>query len=332
MFKRNKPIWHIVINRLRAIYLYVFPNKSHQHLDREESPQICSDLISSYLKSNEPCMIARYGSVELFCLTNYLSIKKGPRNVLKYITGSSDSWWWIQERLDNLKNNAGFFSNDLNSVERFCELMLKDTEDLDVLASWIPRETHIQEYLINVRRIFLPYLEPYWSNDPWTKALKGKNVLVIHPFVNQIKNQYLKRDVLFKNKDILPPFNLLTLMSVQSMGGENCGFKDWFEALSYMKSEMDKIDYDICIIGCGAYGFHLAAHAKRQGKKAIHMGGATQLLFGIKGNRWEDPMYGVREWGLPYGFYTEMFNEYWVKPGVEGRPKNAEQVEGACYW
>lgn len=46
---------------------------------------------------------------------------------------------------------------------------------------------------------------------------------------------------------------------------------------------MDKIDYDICLIGCGAYGFPLAAHAKRKGKKAVHLGGALQLLFGIKG-------------------------------------------------
>ena len=91
----------------------------------------------------------------------------------------------------------------------------------------------------------------------------------------------------------------------------------------YVDESLDKafvyaLQYSICDL------------AKR--KKAIHMGGATQLLFGIKGNRWEDPMYGVKEWGLPAGFYPKMFNEYWIKPGEEGRPKNAEQVEGACYW
>ena len=62
------------------------------------------------------------------------------------------------------------------------------------------------------------------------------------------------------------------------------------------------------------------------------MGGALQLLFGIKGNRWEDPMYGVREWGLPENYYPRMFNEYWEKPGDETKPANAQQVEGACYW
>ena len=50
-----------------------------------------------------------------------------------------------------------------------------------------------------------------------------------------------------------------------------------------MKSQMDQTDYDIALIGCGAYGFPLAAHAKRMGKQAIHMGGSLQLLFGIRG-------------------------------------------------
>lgn len=34
---------------------------------------------------------------------------------------------------------------------------------------------------------------------------------------------------------------------------------------------MDAYDYDVAIIGCGAYGMHLAAHAKRKGKIAIHL-------------------------------------------------------------
>ena len=61
---------------------------------------------------------------------------------------------------------------------------------------------------------------------------------------------------------------------------------------------LDKQDYDICLIGAGAYGFPLAAHVKRKGKKAIHLGGALQLLFGVKGKRWEDPNYGVNEWNV----------------------------------
>jgi hypothetical protein len=93
-----------------------------------------------------------------------------------------------------------------------------------------------------------------------------------------------------------------------------------------MKSEINKQDYDVCLIGCGAYGFPLAAHVKRMGKKAIHMGGSLQLLFGIKGKRWENSNYN------PIYNYSKLMNEHWVYPGEEEKPQNAASVEGGCYW
>lgn len=321
-----------VCNRLRYWHDLIHAS-SKRHLVREIDAQKSANYIYQKLSAKDPCMIARYGSVELYCLTNYLGVQLGWRSFIKYIKGQSEAWWWIPQRLQELHNNAGFFSLSIPLVKQYCQLLLEDTKSLDILASWINKETIIEDKLQHCQKIFLPHLEPYYASIPWTQALAGKNVLVVHPFANQIRRQYeTNREKLFNNPAILPKFNLQVLPAVQSMGGESNGFTTWFDALEYMKAEMDKIDYDICIIGCGAYGFHLAAHAKRMGKKAIHMGGATQLLFGIKGNRWEDPMYGVKEWGLPAGFYPKMFNEYWIKPGEEGRPKNAEQVEGACYW
>ncbi len=71
---------------------------------------------------------------------------------------------------------------------------------------------------------------------------------------------------------------------MQGIGGVcNEGFKDWFDAFEYMKAEINKSNYDICILGCGAYGFPLAAHVKRMGKKAIHMGGSNSKCYlGLK--------------------------------------------------
>ena len=75
-----------------------------------------------------------------------------------------------------------------------------------------------------------------------------------------------------------------------------------------------------------AYGLPLAAHVKRQGKKAIHLAGSLQLLFGIKGKRWENPNYN------PLYNYSELMNEHWVYANDIEKPKNAHIVEGACYW
>jgi hypothetical protein len=67
-------------------------------------------------------------------------------------------------------------------------------------------------------------------------------------------------------------------------------------------------------------------------EKIEQLGGSLQLLFGIKGKRWEDPNYGVPQWNIPEGFYLSLMNEYWVRPSEQLKTKNAEQVEGACYW
>ena len=95
----------------------------------------------------------------------------------------------------------------------------------------------------------------------------------------------------------------------------------WFDALESMKREIDKRDFDIAIIGCGAYGFPLAAYVKSIGKKAVHLGGATQMLFGIKSKSWEDE---------PKFHY--LINEYWVSPKETERPANYKLVEGGRYW
>jgi hypothetical protein len=93
-----------------------------------------------------------------------------------------------------------------------------------------------------------------------------------------------------------------------------------------MKTKIDNEEYDICLIGCGAYGFHLAAHVKRKGKKAVHIGGSLQLLFGIRGNRWEDENYND-----VYN-YSKLMNKYWVKPNDNEKPIGSDNVEGSCYW
>ena len=56
--------------------------------------------------------------------------------------------------------------------------------------------------------------------------------------------------------------------------------------------EISEIDFEIAIIGAGAYGLPLGAFIKKIGRQAIHLGGATQILFGVRRARWEvDPFF-----------------------------------------
>ena len=205
-------------------------------------------------------------------------------------------------------------------------MALEDASEIDILGSYVQHEYYVRSYTEKAKKINLNgYYAPFLWKNPWTKELKGKKVLVIHPFAETIKKQYEKREYLFENPDVLPEFEKLTVIkAVQSIAGNSSetGFKDWFEALDFMKNQMDQSDYEIALIGCGAYGMSLAAHAKRKGKIAVHMAGWTQMLFGIYGNRWIEDQPEFKKY----------INKYWTRPGIDERPKNAEKVEGGCYW
>lgn len=317
-------IIHFILKSLRKIYISIVENNLTIPL-RENNPDKVSQLIYNKLMSDGPCMVARFGSTELNAITNYRGIKQYKNHYIDFIKGKSPQWWWNQKGLEEIFTCSGFFPSTPQMVSKFSEMMINDMPLVDILGSWRPQENYFKEELKQASFVSLELLNPYWSKIPWSKALRGKKVLVIHPFAETIKKQYTRKELLFKNPDILPEFELKTIKAVQSLGGNN-QFNNWFEALQWMKDEMDKIDYDICLIGCGAYGFPLAAYAKRKGKKAVHLAGALQLLFGIRGARWENPNYNEN-----YN-YAALMNEYWVKPSENEKPQNAQQVEGACYW
>ena len=320
------------LKALRKIYGKLFGSKSSTYDRGITDPDKASELIYNLLASGKPCMIARYGSTEMFAITNYLGVIAKHHSVLKYIQGKQFAWWWEDNVKDQMTRWSGFFPSTEENLMRFGEMMVEDSKQLDILGSWLPDEQiMIKGLKLNLTKVTLLALEPYWSKNPWSRVLEGKKVLVIHPFASLIEQQYKeKRENLFDDKQVLPKFDLKTIKAVQSLGGD-CEYSDWFEALDSMKKQMDATDYDIVLLGCGAYGFPLAAHAKCMGKQAVHLGGALQLLFGIRGKRWDDPNYGIQEFGKQ-NTYKTLFNDSWIYPSASYIPSKAKQVEGGCYW
>ncbi len=324
----NEGFYHsYVLKGLRKLYYYLFTKKKYTipHLQREENINTISEIISNYLSNDTPCMIARFGAFELGVAANYLSVKQKHKSVIKYIKGDIEQWWWNSKLVHSLNQNAGFFPINNESLEKYSQLLIADSKYVDVLGSWQIQEIQILKNN-NCIKVDRDGINPFFAKKPWTKSLEGKRILVIHPFYKSIRNQYLRKDLIFPN-GLLPTFELTIIPAIQSIGGHAEGYNSWFDALEYMKSEMDKVEYDICLIGCGAYGFHLAAHAKRMGKKAIHLGGSLQLLFGIKGKRWESNGYQKAN-----NNYSTFFNEYWIRPSDDEKPQISNKIENNCYW
>ena len=313
------------LKAMRKIYLSSFWGKPLTRPECIKDPDEAATILREGLLSHKPLMIARFGANELSVTANYVGIMAKEANVFSYVTGNSPEQWWNQGIINSLHTGAGFFPPTEEKIEQFCELMLQDMQQVDILGSWLPAERYFEEKLKASKKVQLMVLDPYWAQKPWTSALEGKKVLVVHPFAETIKAQYKKRELLFKN-NLLPQFDLKVIPAVQSIAGTKTPFADWFEALDHMKKQIDQTDYDICLIGAGAYGFPLAAHVKRMGKKGFHLGGSLQLLFGIKGKRWENDQYH------PFYNYRGLINQHWTSPNEREKPENANRIEGGCYW
>lgn len=293
----------------------------------QKSGQMANDYIYESLNAmpSKPLMCAKFGTTELGVVCAYEIKHRYPLKAYldDFLHGRVSVYH--KNILDSLCRLSGFFPNNLQLGEKFYNLVLEDMREIDVLASYIYKEKYINKYLNCVKVDLDGYYAPFMWQNPWTKYLKGKKVLVVHPFVDSIRYQYEhNRDKLFDNPDVLPEFKeLLTVKAVQTISDQQDErFDTWFDALQFMKDEISKLDFDIALIGCGAYGMCLAAHVKRMGKQAVHLAGWTQMLFGVYGERWikDQPQ------------YSKYINEYWIRPLESEKPKGAEKVENGCYW
>lgn len=309
--------WHFYMTSgVRVAYAKLTKSKlrrKHYGGGHVLSAQDANEILKRAIADGEPYMFGRYGSTEINCVTEYLLAQKGIVDVINL------------RRLEIACFHNGLFPLDDETVSKFARLMIESSHQVDLYGTFrmIMEGYYIKKYMKPDVTLSHLYMMDFWLYDePFTHALKGKKVLVIHPLAETIQSQYKKRELLFANPNVLPEFELKTLKAVQTVAGQRDErFADWFAAFDYMVNEALKIDFDVAIIGCGAYGFPLAARLKQAGKVTIHMGGVTQMLFGIKGARWDI-----------HPEASKLYNEHWVRPNKEDVPEKAEGVEDRCYW
>ena len=166
-------------------------------------------------------------------------------------------------------------------------------------------------------------LEPFNSASPWTHALADKRVLVVHPFAATIRRQYeVSREAMWRRRPgLLPEFELTTLPMPVAAGLAPPAERTWLERLQRLREHMAGRTFDVALVGAGGMSLPLVAHAKDLGAVGVHLGASTQLLFGIRGRRWD-----MRP------DYAALFNEAWVRPSSAETPASAGRVDDGCYW
>ena len=331
----NKPYFDsLFLRRIRRVITHIIPRTSLEmslqalEYDKEWWTNISDESLQTYLFnciiSGQPFLLSRFGCGVLKAAIDVDNIPN-LYNVYRYVIGKTDALG-IQYGTGTTLVNDGFYPITYDAIQKYGQLILSCIPQIDILATLVYQDRYFSKYLGDKIRCSFPALEPFHFDNPWTAALENKRVLVIHPFAKTIEYQYLNhREKLFDNPHVLPNFKLQTLRAVQmkhlSDDPYDTKYQTWFEAYDFLKTEIDKRDFDVAILGCGGFGMPLGAYIKTLGKQAIHLGGGVQYLFGIRSHRGDS---------LPH--IAKYYNDYWIRPFDEERPVHYKQNEDGAYW
>jgi hypothetical protein len=268
------------------------------------------------IAKGSPAAVGKLGSSECWTLAWHLRI---PR-FYKYT--------WCPPAFGelDLAEQSGVFPNTEEMFHRFAKVYLERLRALDGSAVWqnTGESRILRQFAPSAQWLSISGLEPYLFNQPWSQALAGKRILVIHPFEKSIRSQFERRDLVWRDMPgVLPDCDIEVIRA--PYGFSKTDFRNWFEMLQWLETQVDeafaKERFHVALIGCGAAGIPVAAKVKELGGIGIHLGGPLQLLFGIRGRRWDR---------LPE--FHRVFNEHWIRPRPEETPEVASKVDGGGYW
>lgn len=273
-----------------------------------------NDLIGK-LRNGVPFIAGKIGGAELMAL-EYADHRFRP--------DWPKQWSW-KRPATRLSNNAGFFPIRKKDFYQWHKIMTEAISASSFLCRW-QTDPFLKVYENNL----ISKLAPNCVGIPM--QILGKGILpsiapfrwlVVSPFVKTMKYQLPHlRQVHDLNGEVSIDWMHIekTCQFVRcpfQSHLEPTPFDSWEEGLEKLAAEVASKDFDVALIGAGAWSLPLGRRIKQMGKCAVHMGGEMQLLFGIKGKRWED---------------KNIYNESWIRPFAEDTPKDVNRVEGGCYW
>jgi hypothetical protein len=283
----------------------------------------------------QPFFIGRNGTIETETLYFYVAIRKGTAFQKPY----------PPRLVEQMQRNAGVFPGTAEALDAWAEEYLHHLSSLTGLAAgwyqplWHLERTILDHYAPQAFRTPLRSLEPYYSAPAlqWPRLLAGKKVVVVSSFAQSIQTQLEsgKAAAIWKGEQaglLTPPagaepiqwsFIRTGYAPVTAMGhaGWPAGIRTWQEAVAAVVDQVAANGAEVALIGCGGLGMLIAGRLRARGVSAFVLGGAIQVLFGIKGQRWER-----------HDVISKFWNDAWVWPAEEEMPGGASLIEGGCYW
>ena len=269
-----------------------------------------NELIKQCIQQKRPMSFGKLGAVETDCLAN--------SEIQKTVV------WG-----ENLGINAGVFPLTQQIVNRWSAEYIEAIQSLDACVEWWYQKDSALLDKYNPTRLIsndiddlLPF---YLKQESWHYCLEQKTVLVVHPMAATILSQFKKYSYLWPGAKIK---ELITVPSYYPPWlTESHPYQNFFDCLAAMQNQIAQHKFDFAIVGAGAYSLLLLKFIKELGVPCVHLGGQTQLLFGIRGKRWETEY--TEAW-REKNFYNS--STLWVRPLPADVPSNNKIVENGCYW
>ena len=232
-----------------------------------------------------------------------------------------------------MKNNAGIYLPNLNSIVKYSQLYLDAFEKSEIYCDWSPwckvseYSKHSYDFIYNNfkrKRVDSDTLSIFNNIHikPWTLQLRGLRILIISAFIESIKEKINDREKIY-GIDLFPECNFVFLKPPQTNGSNtsrdfSLELKDFCEKIKEIKD-----DFDIALCSCGGYGNLVCSYIYDLKKSSIYVGGALQMYFGIYGERWikENP-----------DIMKLYLNKYWSRPKNNEKPNDYKKIENSCYW
>lgn len=235
--------------------------------------------------------------------------------------------------------NAGLFPDGPDTLDKWAEHMLCNVlPEMDLMIEWNPGVKHqeytfLETYAPHSKRTVLRALEPYYEEsvyDRYTLAIpEGSKIAIISPFSDTLLEQIPKLHTIWSG---LPVWgNGVTFIPIQTFYSPlvassvkhqwTAHIHNWQAACDDIVEKVRAVGATYAFVGCGALSLPIVAALKRAGCIAIHTGGATQILFGIKGRRWDS-----------HAVISRFYNSAWIRPVAHEIPDGGREIENGCYF
>lgn len=274
-----------------------------------QAPSVLSrkDVIEKFSRPNLPVAFGKIGTTELLALEYHYRRVKTP-------------WGWNRPA-KRLYFDSGVFPPSLQEMNQFASIYREAISQIDGLYLWQP-----PGFLADFER------ELVQSINPKAERIRGQEVsfslilelppcrwVVVSSFAETMLSQLKKLSLIHPRSTVARE----VIESCQFVQAPHFPWHkpssraSWCEELNRLKDEILSKEFDVAIVGAGAYSLPLLAAVKSSGRKGIHLGGEIQLLFGIKGRRWDG---------------KNLYNDHWVRPSPDETPSNFMKKENGCYW